>query len=961
MYLFVIEAGGLRQLARIHPLQHDQFLHDLDELLARSGYRRERREGDLLFFSGKPLWSIDTAILVETIRSLTGFFHDWADHLLGFTIIIDHRDQEEWNPEMPLLDRNLRDARIADSVYLTAAALRSLEPVVTVEQTRSLFRILSFTGEQSFPVALYHDAVVHEAQRDRLANVLQTGTGANSRWIWVHGGDRAVMTATVHTAVGVVGVGSIRVQCYPGMTRSAFLHRVIRTLPALPAGSLTASDPGEEVISIPEILRQSLRDPATRYLSHDHARGELELVAADMLRCFYQTDSPRVLHIADHDLSEVATEDVLSWFPETITVGAVVFSSSTAPPNDDWLDMPFDSAGEGSFNEALRYWNRCCGRDETMPESLSSEATGSFLQEYLSGAQRQVLFLTARTEGLLDDGVLDRFFPVVGIGAADRSLVDGALERLGLVFRQDSLQVHPAVYGMLEHLLEHRERTGLEKQFARFVREEQRSGGITPIPALWSIIAGGLSRRERHQVFHRVVHTLAIHDPEALYDGGVPGNEEYRDSVYSARIRASVRGSLGFAGRREEADHLQGLLRHRAVPSEPRRDYALTLAEYELARRNYVGALDYCKQAVMVLQDETDTDSLSGLDPAEDHLLMARIFFSQRRLQDASHHLAFAREESRGEPRTRLVAAMLEALRLFLVGNLTRAAGEIGDLSWSLLSAGLFEWAMLAWLTTARISFELGEYGRAREEFGFLLNYCRSTGREDPARVALAWMHRAELYSAPWGPDPNEVFSSMEQTPEVQFFRAEAHCRSGRFREALPLLEASIAAERSQNRWPRLGVSWDNGFASVEDLIVADHAGTGTLQRLATAYHAWCLAETGSMDEAVPLFFELTRGNGGIGDDPYASLYNYLYSRVLPRDRVADRDDKLTVLGKAVKLVQERTSRIEEYRDKIRFLQSNAWNRELMTAGQTNNLVSMPRIGVDRGASSVDTNEDDWL
>jgi tetratricopeptide (TPR) repeat protein len=947
MYLFVIEAGGLRQMARIHPVWHQQFLRGLDELLARNGYERDRTEGDLLFYSGKPLCTTDAAILEDTIKSVIAFFHDHAENVLGFTVIIDYLDHVEGRTDSPSLDRRLRDARQPDSVYLTDAVLSSLETVVTVEPARSLHRILSFHSEGSSPVTPYQDALAHDGERDRLARVMETA--GETPCLWIYGGDRAVMTATIHAAIQAVGAVPVRVQCYPGMARDSFLRTLIRALPGVPVSTSGADGDFDSILTA---LHESLRDPATVYGSSDHARGELELVSEQMLRRFRQSESRRLLHLADCDLCEAFAEDLSNWFPEAGNSTPVLVSASTAPPDGKWTAIRLDSANTDAdadsrstdsrsrgFDAALRYWNSHCGREDIVDESPSSETTGSYLRDFLGLAHGQVLFLAARTEGLLGDGVLDRFLFEAGIGAADRIRIVGDLDEMGLVSKLDAVSVHPAVYDMLGHLLEPDERSRLERQFARFVLQEQHARRIIPSAALWSIVAPGLSMSERQDFRHRLVHVAVTDDSVPLKENIASDDGEYRDSEFSARIRNFVRGARGPRDCRDEADYLRGLVKHRSTSPERRRNFALTLAEYELARRNCTGALDYCKQAIMILQEETADAISPSLDPAADHLLMARILFSQRRLREASQHLAFAREDAQGDSRTRLVARLLEALRQFLVGNLTRSAGDIRDLATSLLSTGLFEWAMLAWLTTARISFELGEYERARNEFAFLLRYSRSTGRDAPARVARAWMARAEIFSAPEGRDSDEMFSAMEQTPEVKLFRAEAHSRAGRFREALPLLESTIAAETSCDRWPRLGVSWDNGYASIEDLIIADQVGASALQRIATAYRAWSLAETGAMDEAVPLFFELTRGYGGVGHDPHAGLYNYLYSRVLPRDRVADRDDKHTVLGKAVKLVQERTSRIDQYQDKIRFLQSNVWNRELMTAARINNLV----------------------
>jgi hypothetical protein len=50
-------------------------------------------------------------------------------------------------------------------------------------------------------------------------------------------------------------------------------------------------------------------------------------------------------------------------------------------------------------------------------------------------------------------------------------------------------------------------------------------------------------------------------------------------------------------------------------------------------------------------------------------------------------------------------------------------------------------------------------------------------------------------------------------------------------------------------------------------------------------------------------------------------------------------DDPLTVLGKSVKNLRERTGRIDEYGHKTDYLHRNYWNRRLMDTAKAHNLL----------------------
>ena len=105
------------------------------------------------------------------------------------------------------------------------------------------------------------------------------------------------------------------------------------------------------------------------------------------------------------------------------------------------------------------------------------------------------------------------------------------------------------------------------------------------------------------------------------------------------------------------------------------------------------------------------------------------------------------------------------------------------------------------------------------------------------------------------------------------------------------------------------------------------------------ALRGFVLAESGRTEEGVQELHRLTREIKLSEIDPYNRLYYYLYSMILPESGDLNIEDRNTVLGRAVRDIQQRTSRLDDYAHKTDFLRLNYWNSRLMSRAQSSNLV----------------------
>lgn len=138
-------------------------------------------------------------------------------------------------------------------------------------------------------------------------------------------------------------------------------------------------------------------------------------------------------------------------------------------------------------------------------------------------------------------------------------------------------------------------------------------------------------------------------------------------------------------------------------------------------------------------------------------------------------------------------------------------------------------------------------------------------------------------------------------------------------------------------------VSWRNGFAACEDRVFPLPGLRPTAVYAAEAFRAYLSVCEYEADTGRITLARMTREAASWRWNPYLSTYLYFYAMVLTqpggRADVSEADNRLTVLSKALKDVQERSSRIDEPGKKISFLQSSYWNARMMAEARRLKLV----------------------
>jgi tetratricopeptide (TPR) repeat protein len=299
---------------------------------------------------------------------------------------------------------------------------------------------------------------------------------------------------------------------------------------------------------------------------------------------------------------------------------------------------------------------------------------------------------------------------------------------------------------------------------------------------------------------------------------------------------------------------------------------------------------------------------------------------------DARNYLVGSRTSDAYE---RMRGVLYRAVTLFLQGSYSRVKETGAELERHASATGLREYELFALFVRARTAFELGQYEQSAQELSRFLSVARLYGREVAFRTGMLWLARSSVYLGELS-HAHDLMDRYGGTPESLLFRAEAYEFEGRLRDALECAHSGYETSYAPTDQNVERIRWSSGFSNIEDLVVRDEP---VLSRLLWAYAAYLNARTGEVESGAASLQELTRQRTIVESDPYNRIYFYLYSEVLAA-AATTRDDRATVLGKSVRFVQDRASRIDNYSDKTAFLHKNYWNSRIVNVARHHNLFT---------------------
>ena len=995
MFCLLVHLDGFRQLERIRP----NIVHDLvalvDQTLSRSGASRQLREGGVSLYLFVGSAEPDHRQMLEAAFSLHAELERYQDELTDFSIVLEYLANDEPGDVMRRLRNCLGRLTEERSVWIGPKGSPVLAAEVDVSQHGDFLRVESAVRTSSHKLSDCADFMRNEvfiasmldriepwvnaeqrpgialiSSRDRVyarenaRHVLRAlyGSAGDERWVTLYPSEREdESVGPIANSIAVDFLPHVAVLLHPHELRLwRAVEGALRYIAESPTqfglfDGVEADVQTAWALYLTALFRALQRDLLPPVIVLENVdlfpldavrllRRVYDRVAAEFTPLILATSVKPVVPVGLADLAAVHNELPLFGADE-VTDHAVRFLSEAAERHIRIADCCRRTRGlplELYFHfvnvqDALEH--AASTRIDVKQQAEESEALA--MLERLNQDEREILAIAALVGGQCVGTLVAEISARLGYEQLRSRQVTRRLAALGLMRDPESMFVEtPRVReAVLSSCGSDRKR--LEAAVGRTLLTvvDARQARLTPsllstvlssaddwIPALRDLLRHALDARR----FERAAKILNSGADLAARAGNP---QLVRQILAGAELRHAL--LLGDQVRADRLWESRSAFHGRtAFERSVEADATLEHARYVIARGNRPQAVALCKRAIMLYQEGGDSDGIGRAN-----LEFGQLLLGQEKLSDARDYFVMARPPggSVHDDYPTLRARSAELVCLFLAGELTRVADQIDELRSRSSALGLREAELFLQLLHGRVRFELGYYREALTQFQQALCDAVMYRVSEAQRVLRAWIARCLIYL---GDSDNALLalSQLPATEEVRFFRAEAFERKGEPDKALAVISATAEHSAALFRSPEQ-IEWRSGFAWIEDRAVGVSGGDSVLGHLTKSFRAYLLALTGEPDQGIAEFHYLTRKEKVSAADPYNRLYYYLYSIILPYSPGSDREDPLTVLGKSVKYMQERSSRIDEYRDKRSFLSANYWNKQLLDSARSHNLL----------------------
>jgi len=360
----------------------------------------------------------------------------------------------------------------------------------------------------------------------------------------------------------------------------------------------------------------------------------------------------------------------------------------------------------------------------------------------------------------------------------------------------------------------------------------------------------------------------------------------------------------------------------------------LQRTRYLASTQDFKRALEVGKKEAIHLQDRE-----GSAGAVRENVEIGLVMLAQENLENALDYFRIAHSAASNEGLLfeRVRSGFFEAVIRFLQGNFSRGIEGCEALVRLADAAYSRRWKILLGFLKGRALFELGEYHEAESVFYGLLAECEASRYRPPVPVIRAWAGRSLVYGGRTE-EGSAMLEGIEDSQEVLYFRAEGYAFSGNPEGAVEILADLLALPPNADCFQGDGFAWTDGFSFAENLLVGRRGGDTVLVRQAKALKSLQTAASGGFQRAVEEMHRFIKEEAYSEHDPYNRLYFYWYSRILPRAKDRNYEDRLTILGLAVKYLNQSAGRIDEPAHKTSFASKNRWNRMLLEAAREMNL-----------------------
>jgi tetratricopeptide (TPR) repeat protein len=323
-------------------------------------------------------------------------------------------------------------------------------------------------------------------------------------------------------------------------------------------------------------------------------------------------------------------------------------------------------------------------------------------------------------------------------------------------------------------------------------------------------------------------------------------------------------------------------------------------------------------------------------DETSAYIELSSAMLADGKIDDALEYLKFADRLLPRSSYERLRCLSLTAISHFLKGATTKALSVLHDGLANADKIGRREWQLFLTFFKGRIYFYLGNYQQAMEIFLDCLTLIRIYSFPKAKETVSAWLARSTVYNG----SPTEGLRMLEniiKKSESVIFLAEAFHFLKDNTNALLLLDRVFQIPKHQTLYPGENIVWHDGFSSIEGRCLTLENKESLLQKYARNFKTYVLAKE-RRDNPIDLQ-KIAFQRNVVELDASNSLYFFFYFTALSTNIEDSSVDRITILNKALKYLQERASCIDSPREKYLYLHDNVWNRMIMDEARTNRLI----------------------
>ena len=367
-------------------------------------------------------------------------------------------------------------------------------------------------------------------------------------------------------------------------------------------------------------------------------------------------------------------------------------------------------------------------------------------------------------------------------------------------------------------------------------------------------------------------------------------------------------------------------------------DLYLQMSRYYLANKKIKQAIAHVKKATIYFQELNQTPKIN-----ESYIVLGQALLAKGNIYEAFEYFGFAEKLATDcNHLTSLIKCLLlKAITLFLLGNYSRALIDVEEALKLANAQGLRNLQLLLAFFKARLLFDLGLYIETSHVLQECLCIYQSYNIKGAHLVIHAWLARTYAYMGEHELAIN-ILKNQKETQETLFFRAEALFISNNNNKAIKTLTKALHFKPDRNYFFIEQIPWRNGFCIIEECCF-EIATYGTeLYRLIKALRGYLLCNETKLEQGIKELHTLTIIEKLSPYDPYAHHFYLFYYLILKKKikiDFAESADRLTVLNLALKHLQERSTAIDDPKQRINYISKNYWNKQLMHEAKENKLL----------------------